>query len=112
MYESVDVANLLSDTYEVIFGPIHGELLASQLNDTLMHQPRLQFEDAELIITSVNFYQHTVTLITWDAASGGDEANSTSSFDVSPKNFTGSAISYCISLTKLTILFQLFCFQG
>lgn len=64
MYERVAVANLLTDTYEVIFGPIHGELLASQLNDTLMHQPRLQLEDADLIITSVSFYEHTVTLIT------------------------------------------------
>lgn len=50
-------ANLLSDTSEVIFGPILGEPLASQLDDTLMHQPRLQLEDAELIITSVIFYQ-------------------------------------------------------
>lgn len=41
------VANLLSDTSEVIFGPILGEPLASQLDDTLMHQLKLQFEDAE-----------------------------------------------------------------
>lgn len=58
IYGSGGVANLLSDTSEVIFGPILGEALASQLDDMLMHQPRLQFEDAGLIITFVNFYQH------------------------------------------------------
>lgn len=54
-----DVANLLSDTSEVIFAPILGEPLASQLHDTLMHQPRPRFEDAELIITFVSFYQRS-----------------------------------------------------
>lgn len=54
--EGGGVANLLSDTSAVIFGPILGEPLASQLGDTLMHQPKLQFEDAELIITSINSY--------------------------------------------------------
>lgn len=33
------VAKSLSDTSEVIFAPILGEPLASQLDDTLMHQP-------------------------------------------------------------------------
>lgn len=57
--EGAGVANLLSDTYEVIFGFDLDEPLASQLDDTLMHQLRLQFEAAELIITSVNIYQHS-----------------------------------------------------
>ena len=79
IYGRRDAANLLSDTSEVIFGPILGELLASRLDDTLMYQLRRQFEASELIITSVNFYQHNITLITRDTASGGDEANSTTS---------------------------------
>lgn len=59
----------------MIFSPILGEPLASQLSDKLTHQPELQFEDSELIIASVNFTN--IALITWDTASGGDEANST-----------------------------------
>lgn len=51
--------NLLCDTSEVIFGPILGEPLASQLGDMPMHQPKPQSEDLELIITSVNFRQHS-----------------------------------------------------
>lgn len=58
IYGRGDVANLLSDTSEVRFGPILGEPLASQLNDILKHQPRQQFEDNMLIITFVNFYPH------------------------------------------------------
>lgn len=95
MYERVDVANLLCDTCEVLFGPILGELLATQLSDTLMHQPELRLEDAELIITSVNSYQR---LITWDAASGGDEANSNIFIWCITTGFTGSAASVRLSI--------------
>ncbi len=59
VYRCRDVANSSCDTSEVIFGPILGEPLASQLDDTLMHQPELQFEDFELIITSVSFCLHS-----------------------------------------------------
>lgn len=60
IYERREVVNLLSDTSEVIFGPILGEPLASQLDDILIHQPSPQFEEAALIITSVNFHRRSV----------------------------------------------------
>lgn len=46
---------LLSDTSEVMIGPYLGEPLASQLDDTLIYQPSLLFEEDELIITSITY---------------------------------------------------------
>lgn len=76
-------ADALSDTSEVMFGHFLGEPMASQLDDTLIHQPSLQFEEDGLVIASIMLPPTSTTLITPDTAYIGDEASSsTASYEV------------------------------
>ncbi len=74
-------ADALSDTSEVMFGPYLGEPMASQLDDTLIHQPSLHIEDEDLVLTSIMLPPTSTSLITPDQI--GDEASSsTASYEV------------------------------
>lgn len=75
-------AEKLSDTSEVMFGPFLGDPLASQLDDTLLHEPILQFEGDELVITSNTLPSTSTVLITPDTATVHEASSSTASCDV------------------------------
>ncbi|XP_061621361.1 uncharacterized protein LOC133473909 [Phyllopteryx taeniolatus] len=69
-------AHVISDTSEVMIGPFLGEPMASQLDDSLIHQPILQFEVDELAIPSVTpTALSTATFNTPDTAYTGDQAS-------------------------------------
>ncbi|CAK6970324.1 uncharacterized protein LOC125891993 isoform X1, partial [Scomber scombrus] len=52
------------------------EPMANQLDDTLIHQPILQFEEHDLVIASITLLSTNTALITPDTAAIGDEASS------------------------------------
>lgn len=42
-----------ADTSDMVFGPFLRDAVAGQLDDTLIDHPSLQFEEDELVITSI-----------------------------------------------------------
>lgn len=69
-------------THEVMFGPFLGEPMASQMDDSLIHQPSQRSEEDELVITSITL-PATSTALTPDTASiCGEARSSTASYDV------------------------------
>lgn len=62
----------LSSTSEVTFGPVHGEPMAGELDDTLINQPPTQFEGDESNFISVELPSKSTAHFTGVV---GDEAS-------------------------------------
>lgn len=70
----------LSDTSEVTFGPVHGEPIVGQLDDTLIYQPSTRFEGEELSIISSEHASTSTAHFT--SVLAGETTTSTPSYEI------------------------------
>ncbi|XP_035984919.1 uncharacterized protein LOC110367624 [Fundulus heteroclitus] len=70
----------LSDTSEVTFGPVHGDPISGQLDDTLIFQPSMQFEGEESDVISIELPSTSTAHFT--SVSAYEASTSTASYEV------------------------------
>ncbi|CAI5671030.1 unnamed protein product [Oreochromis niloticus] len=87
--------DVLLDTSEVMIGPYLGEPLPCQLDDTVIDEPFLQFEEDDLVITSITLPPTNTAVSSPDTSISNEAISSAGSYDV---------VCITIKLHRVTIM--------